>query len=161
MFGQSRFGDHGMATSVQQHLYQCDQCGAPEIVAAPILYQQGTRTFSGIFNHGISQSVSAQALAPPRPRGYARKLLPFALMVTLFAIGACFDLDAFVQRATLSVTEIEVAMIFLSLLGASIWLAVHSFRKISRYNREVYPKLQSEWTHTYMCQRCGKLSLIP
>ncbi len=150
-----------MATSAQQHLYQCDQCGAPEIVAAPILYQQGTRTFSGIFNHGISQSVSAQALAPPRPRGYTRKLLPFAFMITLFAIGVFFDLDAFNHRATLSVTEIEVALIFLSLLGASIWLAVHSFRKISRHNREVYPRLQSEWAHTYMCKRCGKLSLIP
>ena len=57
------------------------------MVAAPILYQQGTRTFSGIFNHGVSQSVSAQAMAPPRRRGYVRKLSPLAFVVALFAIA--------------------------------------------------------------------------
>ena len=52
-------------------------------------------------------------------------------------------------------TETGVALILLSLLAASLWVSVRTFCKISRFNREVYPKLQSEWTHTYMCQRCG------
>ena len=55
-----------MATSITQQVYQCDQCGNADIVAVPLLYQQGTRTFSGIFSRGVSQSVAAQTLAPPR-----------------------------------------------------------------------------------------------
>ena len=43
-------------------------------------------------------------------------------------------------------------MLFLGLL--------FSFRKIARYNREVYPHLHSDWAHTFMCRRCGKYSLI-
>jgi hypothetical protein len=36
-----------------------------------------------------------------------------------------------------------------------------SFRRIARYNREVYPRLHWNWEHTYFCRRCGKLRLIP
>ena len=36
-----------------------------------------------------------------------------------------------------------------------------SFRRITRYNREVYPRLHWNWEHTYICRRCGKLRLIP
>lgn len=33
-----------MGTVLEQTPYQCDQCGATNIVAAPVLYQQGTHT---------------------------------------------------------------------------------------------------------------------
>ena len=36
-----------------------------------------------------------------------------------------------------------------------------SFRKIARYNREIYPRLYWNWEHTYVCRRCGKFRLIP
>jgi len=150
-----------MATSVQQHLYQCNQCGAPEIVAAPILYQQGTRTFSGIFNHGVSQSVSAQAMAPPRPRGYVRQVSIWGFIVALCSVLGYTSLDALLTHKPISASLGVVTIVFLILWIASIGGMVRALRGISRYNREVYPKLQSEWTHTYMCQRCGKLSLIP
>ena len=68
-----------MASVLQPNPYQCDQCGATNIVAAPVLYLQGTRYFSGIFNSGTSQSYSAQAVAPPNPRGYVRPLLLWGL----------------------------------------------------------------------------------
>ena len=75
--------DNGMASVSQLNPYQCDQCGTANIVAAPVLYQQGTRTYSGTFNSGTSQSFSAQAAAPPDPRGYGRPLL-------LWGIPICF-----------------------------------------------------------------------
>ena len=72
-----------MASVAQLNSYQCDQCGSTNIVAAPVLYQQGTRAYSGTFNSGTSQSYSAQAAAPPSPRGYGRPLL-------LWGVPICF-----------------------------------------------------------------------
>ena len=36
-----------MATLTVQQVFHCHQCGNPDIVAVPLLYQEGTRTFSG------------------------------------------------------------------------------------------------------------------
>jgi len=41
-----------MASVSQLNPYQCDQCGTANIVAAPVLYQQGTRAYSGTFSSG-------------------------------------------------------------------------------------------------------------
>ncbi len=67
--------DNSMASVSQLNPYQCDQCGTANIVAAPVLYQQGTHTYSTRFHSGTTQSFSAQAAAPPDPRGYVRPLL--------------------------------------------------------------------------------------
>jgi predicted RNA-binding Zn-ribbon protein involved in translation (DUF1610 family) len=66
-----------MASVSQLNPYQCDQCGTTNIVAAPVLYQQGTRAYSGTFSSGTSQSFSAQAAAPPDPRGYAKSIMDY------------------------------------------------------------------------------------
>lgn len=150
-----------MATSVQQRLYQCDQCGTPEIVAVPIIYQQGTRTFSGLFNHGISQSASAQAVAPPRPRSYFRQIFIWGIAATLFSIWSLTSLISFHHQTAVSTSLAEVTVVFLVLWICSIAGMIRSVRLTSNYNRKVYPKLQSDWAHTFMCRRCGKLLLIP
>ena len=150
-----------MATLPQQNSYCCDQCGTPEIVAVPVLYQQGTRTFSGRFNHGVSQSYSAQAAAPPRARGYIRPILVWGFFVILFSISSFFDLSALLARPTMPATEIEIAAIFLSLWLASVGSLAWSLRRIYRYNHDIYPKLHWDWAHTYICRRCGKSNLIP
>ena len=51
-----------MASVSQLNPYQCDQCGTANIVAAPVLYQQGTHTYSTRFHSGTTQSFSAQAV---------------------------------------------------------------------------------------------------
>src|SRR5258708_1425559 len=56
-----------MSVAKQQHSYQCDQCGSPNIVALPVLHEQGTRTYSSPTNWGSSQSYSAQGV-PAEPR---------------------------------------------------------------------------------------------
>ena len=52
-------------------------------------------------------------------------------------------------------------MAFLACLGLICCLGMSlSVRRIARYNREVYPRLQWNWEHTYICQRCGNSQLI-
>src|SRR5947209_1446144 len=67
--------DDEMGTALQQTDYQCDQCGATNIVAASVIYSQGTHSFSRRFSAGTTQSSSARAAAPPRARGYFRPFL--------------------------------------------------------------------------------------
>jgi len=150
-----------MTTLLQQNSYRCNQCGTPEIVAVPVLYQAGTRTFSGVFNHGVSQSYSAQTAAPPRARGYVRPILLWGFFVVLFSISSFFDLSALVERHTMSATETEIAAIFLSLWLMSLGGLAWSLRRTYRYNHDVYPQLHWNWAHTYMCRRCGKFNIIP
>ena len=76
-----------MATVSQLNPYQCDHCGTANIVAAPVLYQQGTRAYSGTFSSGTSQSYSAQAAAPPSPRGYVRPLLLWGPVISFCLCG--------------------------------------------------------------------------
>jgi hypothetical protein len=153
--------DNGMASVSQLNLYQCDQCGTANIVAAPVLYQQGTRAYSGTFNSGTSQSFSAQAAAPPSPRGYGRPLL-------LWGVPTCFTifwglaglgriLDHPKSAATLADAVAILLLLGLVCLGGMVW----SFRRVARYNREVYPRLHWDWEHTFFCRRCGKLRSIP
>ena len=149
--------DNGMASVSQLNPYQCDQCGTANIVAAPVLYQQGTRTYSGTFHSGTSQSYSAQAAAPPDPRGYGRPLL-------LWGIPICFTFFwGFVgsrQRFSIILSPRQhwanyrrYSCCFSALRALAGMLL--SFRRIARYNREVYPRLHWNWEHTYICRRCG------
>ncbi len=52
---------------------------------------------------------------------------------------------------------------YLLVLGVSICSQAwsFSFRRVARYNREVYPRLHWNWEHTYICRRCGRFRLIP
>jgi hypothetical protein len=153
--------DNGMASVSQFSPYQCDQCGTANIVAAPLIYQQGTHTYSTMFHSGTTQSFSAQVVTPPRPGRYLR---PFLLWGPLFFLLCLWTFVGFrsvleVPRATMF--RVDVAAIFLVLDLASLAGLVFSLRKVARYNRDVYPRLQWNWEHTYVCRRCGKLSLIP
>ena len=152
-----------MASVSQFNPYQCDQCGTANIVAAPVLYEQGTRTYSGTFHSGTSQSYSAQAVAPPHPRGYVRPFL--ALGIPIFfscPLDGSSASGRFSNHPKSTVQRLELAVAvscfsaWLLLLG---WSSV--FGRIARYNREVYPRLHWNWEHTYICRRCGKLRLIP
>ena len=150
-----------MASVLQPNPYQCDQCGATNIVAAPVLYQQGTRTFSGIFNSGTSQSYSAQAVAPPNPRGYIRPLLLWGIPICFTFFWAFVGLFGILNRSKSAISLGNTVTILLLLGVACVGGMLLSFRRIARYNREVYPRLHWNWEHTYICRRCGKFRLIP
>jgi hypothetical protein len=150
-----------MAFVSQLNPYQCDQCGTANIVAAPVLYQQGTHTYSTRFHSGTTQSISAQAAGPPDPRGYGRPLLLWGIpaIFTFFWGFAGFS-RILGHPASLATLGDTVAIFLFSGLGFLGGMLLN-FRRIARYNREVYPRLRWNWEHTYICRRCGQIRLIP
>jgi hypothetical protein len=150
-----------MASVSQFNSYRCDQCGTVNIVAAPVLYEQGTRTYSGMFHSGTSQSYSAQAVVPPSPRGYARAFLLWGIGVFFACFWGVAGLRAVVRHPN-STGAIGRLIAFLAILAALSMIGLlFNLRRIARYNREVYPRLRWDWEHTYICRRCGKFHLIP
>jgi hypothetical protein len=150
-----------MATLPQPNPYRCDQCGAGEIVAVPFLYQHGTRTYSSTFSHGISQSYSAQIAAPPHPRGYIRPFVLWGFVTCLFFAWSYAGLSSILRHPATTAMRGNVVILFVLLCVASLVGLLLNVRRIFRYNHEVFPQLQSDWAHTYMCRRCGKIRLIP
>jgi len=150
-----------MASVSQLNLYQCDQCGTANIVAAPVLYQQGTRAYSGTFSSGTSQSYSAQAVSPPRPRGYLRPLVLWGPAFFILCVWTIVGFSSILEHPTTTALHPNSVAVFLFLSVVSVAGMALSFRKIARYNREVYPRLHWNWEHTYICKRCGKPRLIP
>ena len=150
-----------MASVAQLNSYQCDQCGSTNIVAAPVLYQQGTRAYSGTFNSGTSQSYSAQAAAPPSPRGYGRPLLLWGVPICFTFFWGFAGLGRILghPKSAATLTDAVVILLFLGVVCLGGMLL--SFRRIARYNWEVYPRLRWDWEHTYICRRCGKFRVIP
>ena len=149
-----------MAATGEQIAYRCDQCGSPELVALSLLYEQGTRSFSGRFNSGVSQSFTAKAAAPPTPKRYFRPFVLWGPVVVFFAIWTYVGFSAlFMHPKSMALKEF-LAVAFPILFLTAFAKLLLSLGRIARYNREVYPGLHSDWTHTFMCRRCGKYSLI-
>jgi hypothetical protein len=150
-----------MAALTQQNPYQCDQCGTSNIVAVPLLYQQGTRTYSGPLHHGSSQSYSAHVAAPPQPRRYIRPLLLWGIPVFLLFFHSSMGISAILEHPRIVVNAAPVVTLCLVLGLACLGGLVANLKRISRYNREVYSQLHWDWEHTYQCRRCGRFLLIP
>ena len=149
-----------MATSAAQQAYQCAECGNPDILAVPLLYQQGTRTFSGIFNRGVSQSVAAQQMAPPARRRYIRPLLLWGFAIYFFVFWGGAGLSS-LTRPVKDTASSSIAVGVLLFLGLVCLIGlVLNLRRIAAYNRDVLPGLRWRWEHSFVCRRCGKLSLI-
>ena len=149
-----------MTTSVAQQVYQCDRCGNPDIVAVPIVYQQGTRTFSGILNRGVSQSISAQEVAPPSRRGYLRPVLGWGFGIYLFLFWGGAGISSMTHSVKDPIGSRDAVAFLLLLALVCLPGLILNLRRSIRYNREVYPRLHWDWAHSFMCRRCGKLQLI-
>ena len=153
--------DNGMASVSQLNPYQCDQCGTANIVAAPVLYQQGTHTYSTRFYSGTTQSFSARAATPPRPKGYMRPLLVWGPAILILSVWTVVGISSIYEHPMATALRPSSVAVFLFLAAASLVGMVSSLRRIARYNREVYPRLHWNWEHTYICRRCGRFRLIP
>jgi hypothetical protein len=136
-----------MASVSQFSPYQCDQCGTANIVAAPIAYQQGTHTYSTMFNSGTTQSFSAQAVAPPHPRGYLRPFLVWGPAIIIFFVWTVIGVSSIYEHPATSALRPSAVAVFLFLGAASLVGMVFSLRGIARYNREVYPTSVELGTH--------------
>jgi uncharacterized membrane protein (Fun14 family) len=150
-----------MASTSRLNPYQCDECGTTNIVAAPLLYEQGTRSYSGPFHYGISQSYSAQAVAPPDSRGYGRSLLLWGIPICFTFFLGLVGLGGILEHPRSIATSGSIVAVLLLLGVACLGGMLLRFRSIARYNREVYPRLYWNWEHTYICRRCGRSLIIP
>ena len=149
-----------MGTVLQQTPFQCDQCGATNIVAAPIVYQQGTHTYSTRFGTGTTQSFFAQAAVPPSPRGYVRPIVLWGPVILIFSAWTIAGGVSIAEHPLTSALHVQTVFIFLFFGLASFAGLLLAITKIARYNREVLPRLRWNWEHTYICRRCGKSQLI-
>ena len=149
-----------MASLAQLNPYRCDQCGTTNIVAAPVVYQQGTRAYSCTFNSGTSQSYSAQQAVPPRPLGYLKPVFRWGPLILLLSVWTVIGFRSILELPRMSMFRVELAVVFLLLEVFALAGLVFNLRKIARYNRDIYPRLRWNWEHTYICRRCGKSSLI-
>ncbi len=149
-----------MATTGQQTAYRCNQCGSPEIVALSLLHEQGTRSFSGRFTSGVSQSYSARAAAPPKPKRYFRPIILWGPVVVFFGMWTYVGFNTLFMHPKVFVLKELLAVVFFLLFIAALSRLLVSLGRVNRYNREVYEQPYSDWAHTFMCRRCGKYSLI-
>ena len=110
---------------------------------------------------GTTQSFSAQAVKPPVLRRYTRPLFLWGFGIFFAVFWGSAGLRA-IARNPGSLGTVEGPIGFLVCFGLICFAGmILSFRKIARYNREIYPSLQWNWEHTYICRRCGRLRLIP
>jgi hypothetical protein len=151
----------GMATVSQLNPYRCEQCGTANIVAAPVLYQQGTSAYSGTFSSGLSQSYSARTAAPPRPRRYVQAVLRWGPLILFLSVWSIVSSRSVLELPRPTMYRVDLAAALLLLEVVSFVGLAFNLRRIARYNREIYPRLHWDWEHTYICKRCGKLRLIP
>jgi hypothetical protein len=149
-----------MATLPQSNPYHCDRCGTGEIVAVPLLYQQGTRTFSGPFSHGTSQSYSAQIAAPPHPKRYIRPFALWGFAIFFFVFWGGAGLSKMFSEPGSKENLMNTVGLFLVLGVGCLGGLILNLRRTARYNQEIYPHLHWNWEHTYMCRRCGRTRLI-
>ena len=153
-------GINSMASVSQLNPYHCDQCGAANVVAAPVLYQHGTHSYSTRFSSGTTQSFSAKAAAPPDSRGYGRPLLLWGIPICFTFFWGFAGLGRILAHPTSLATLSETVAIFLILGFIFLGGMLLNFRRIARYNRETYPHIHRTCEHTYVCRRCGRFRLI-
>ena len=144
----------------QNNSYRCDRCGTTNVVAAPVLFQQGTRSYSGTFSSGTTQTFAAQAVAPPRPRGYLRPVVIWGPAITIFFAWSVAGISSIHEHPLTSALHPSAVVVFLLLGAASVIGMLLGLRKRIRYNKDVYPQLRWNWEHTYICRRCGSSLLI-
>jgi ribosomal protein L37E len=150
----SYFRDPVMVSPKREVSHQCDRCGSPNIVALSLLHDQETRTNSQGFT---SQSYSAQRATPPQPRSYGLPIFFFSVII-LFILFCSLAYYSAAKHAPF--LEYPIGCL---LIVAAACIAALTFicRNIAQYNRDVFPTIYWNWTHTYLCRRCGKLLHLP
>lgn len=149
-----------MASESQLNPYRCDQCGTANVVAAPVLYREGTRTYSGTFYSGVTQSHAALEVAPPKLRGYLRPFIFWGPAIIILGVWTLLGMSAIHKYPDSAALRPSTVAVFLMLCAAATCGMIASLRRIARYNREVYPQLLRNWEHTFICRRCGRSLVI-
>jgi hypothetical protein len=150
---------------------RCPDCNSADLKKVPLAYQEGqfhvnTRTRLSAFLFGsdgpnlivgraVTQGVHwtqlSNVLSPPRKWSYARLILG-SLIVTLAAL---FAYVIFVASSTPPVSTLPLklyvfpAFVVFLVLAFAVW----------RHNHLKFPRDYGRWERSFICQRCGAVSL--
>ena len=150
---------------------QCPRCKSGDLKRISLAYREGlyrvntrTRLRGFLFGEGGPEIVAGRAttcgteqtelsknLSPPRKRSYGRLIL-WSTIITFIAFAAYIVFVASshppVSTLPLKIYVFTAPVVFL-LLFCSFW----------RHNRTVFPMKYAQWNRSFICQRCGALSL--
>ena len=145
--------------------YSCPSCGSENTQRLSTLYMAGVARFSAVTNGfgwagglaggtswttGISQTQMSEMAAPPPKKSYRGGILlllcapfigpaPFALLESLKGVRPLYEKMAVVTGTVL-------------LIAAFLWLG-----STYVYNKQVWPRLRTEWHRRFVCLRCGMM----
>ena len=151
--------------SEAQVLYSCPACGSDNTQRLSTVYMAGVSQFSAVTNGfgwagrfggasgwttGVSQTQMSEMAAPPKKKSYRGGILlllcapfigpaPFALLERLNGVRPLYEKMAVVTGTVL-------------LIAAFLWLGSTYI-----YNKQVWPRLCTEWHRRFVCLRCGMM----
>jgi hypothetical protein len=104
--------------------------------------------------------LSAGGYTTPSP-GLSPAFFGMGPAIIIFFVWTVAGVSSIYEHPMTSALRPSTVTVFLFLGAASLVGMAFSLRSITRYNREVYPRLHWNWEHTYICRRCGRFRLIP
>jgi hypothetical protein len=150
---------------------QCQKCGSTDLRKVSLVYRDGlnqvkTATRLGGFvlgpngpglffgrakTRGIQQTDLSTALNPPARWSYIR------LAGWAFAVS-CAGLLAYIVFASASAPPVSTLPVKLYVFLAPVTFVV-LVALFWRHNHLVYPRQDAEWDRSFLCQRCGTVTL--
>lgn len=147
---------------MSENEFVCPQCHSANVQNFALVYGQNVsqsqnKTFGGgvvggdlasgvAVTNGTSVTGLGQAVAPPLQK--SRNKL-HAFLMWFFGYMPIYFLLASILPNALGNAPGVLALIILG----SIEYKIH--KKISTWNKEVWPGLYDEWQHSYLCLKCG------
>jgi len=150
---------------------RCPNCNSPDLKKVSLAFQEGlsrvktrNRLFGLVFGHsgpgllvggaagrGVQQTELSRTLKPPVKWSYL-KLALRSVLVTFVVFGAYI---LFVAASTPPVSTLPMKLYVF--LAPVVFLAlVFAFWQ---HNHTTFPREYAQWNRSFICQRCGALSL--
>lgn len=150
----------------------CPVCGSQRIQSVQMAYLQGSGSSRisggtiggnsvGIFDLNVpTQSLLAKQLSPPRKRDTTTSGICLVISSAGAMIGAAVGGTYLVQREIGDQNFHAIGASLLVVAVVCVFVAAVSFGYYNRYtkwNRDHWPNLYSEWRCKWICQQCGNV----
>ena len=139
----------------------CPQCHSDNIQKFEIVYNNGVSNsssstigvgYAGSFGvgtattTGVSVSNLSQSVAPPSKKGYFGTFIKGIVLIAVIQLilGAAIN------------SSFAAIMSWICFAGLIYWM----YKNVYLWNRDVFPKLISEWHNSYLCLKCGNRFIL-
>lgn len=144
--------------------YACPKCSSENIQLFSMIFQSGTSTSTshtsgvGLNNDGgmgvfgaqtstASSTLLANQVAPP-------VLKKMTLAGIAMGLGGIFIFRGLGEIGSRN-NEPPVIVLLLIVGFGLAFIGFYFFKKNKRYNREEFPRLYTQWEHSWKCHKCG------